>query len=45
MPKGRKHNSKKECESRIRKFGSNSKLKFLESTSDTGRHRFWRSTI
>ena len=40
MAEGRKHDSKKECKSRIRKFDSNCKLKFLESTSDTGRHRF-----
>jgi len=40
MAEGRKQNSKMECESRIQKFYSNCKLKFLESTSGTGRHRF-----
>jgi len=40
MPEGRKYNFKKECESGIQKFDSNCELKFLESTSDTGRHRF-----
>ena len=39
MPEGRKYNSKKKYESRIQKFDSNYKLKFLKSTSDTGRHQ------
>ena len=45
MPEGWKHNFKMECESGIQKFDSNCKLKFQESTNDTGRHRFWRFII